>query len=374
MKARPIAAIAVVQLFLWAAHWFMVATWEAFWWPLTWHARLALEIAMAVLATIFVPASFLSYRSDNLLVRGFYRLAAIWIGIANFLFIAAWVAWLADLVMRFTAQPDARIIDRRYVASALLLTAIVVAMYGFINARVIRTRRISIELPNLPQCWRGRQALLISDMHLGHINREGFARRVAASARELNPAIIFIAGDLFDGSKVDAQRIVRPLFDLKPPLGIFFVGGNHEEFGDAAQFESALSANGFRVLHNECVTRDGMNIVGIPYGPDSYPLHMRAYLESLRLKDGEASILLNHVPNRLPIAEHAGVNLQLSGHTHGGGQIFPFNFITRRAFGKFTYGLQRFGEMQVYTSSGVGTWGPPMRVGTHSEIVLLTFA
>ncbi len=86
------------------------------------------------------------------------------------------------------------------------------------------------------------------------------------------------------------------------------------------------------------------------------------------------SILLNHVPNRLPLAEHAGVSLQLSGHTHGGGQMFPFNLITRRAFGKFTYGLQRFGELQVYTSSGAGTWGPPMRVGTHSEIVLLTFA
>jgi predicted MPP superfamily phosphohydrolase len=211
-------------------------------------------------------------------------------------------------------------------------------------------------------------------MHLGHVNGEGFARQVAAKARELDPAIIFIAGDLFDGSKVNAAQLVQPLFELKPPLGVFFVGGNHEEFGEAAEFESTLRAGGIRVLHNECVTVDGVHIVGIPYGRDSYPLHMRAFLEGLRLKDNPPGILLNHVPNRLPIAEHAGVNLQLSGHTHGGGQIFPYNFITRRAFGKFTYGLQRFGEMQVYTSSGVGTWGPPMRVGTNPEIVLLTFA
>jgi hypothetical protein len=92
----------------------------------------------------------------------------------------------------------------------------------------------------------------------------------------------------------------------------------------------------------------------------------------LELVEGEASILLSHVPSRLPIAEQAGVSLQLSGHTHGG-QVFPFTWFTRRAFGKFTYGLQQFGALQVYTSSGAGTWGPPMRVGTHPEIVLLRF-
>ena len=78
------------------------------------------------------------------------------------------------------------------------------------------------------------------------------------------------------------------------------------------------------------------------------------------------------MPSRLPIEERAGVSLQLPGHTHGG-QLAPFNWMTRRIFGRFTYGLQRFGELQVYTSTGAGTWGPPMRVGTEPEIVLLTF-
>jgi hypothetical protein len=78
------------------------------------------------------------------------------------------------------------------------------------------------------------------------------------------------------------------------------------------------------------------------------------------------------MPSRLPIVERAGVSLQLSGHTHGG-QFAPFNWFTRRVFGKFTHGMNRFGALQVYTSTGAGTWGPPMRVGTHPEIVLLTF-
>ncbi len=84
-------------------------------------------------------------------------------------------------------------------------------------------------------------------------------------------------------------------------------------------------------------------------------------------------MLLNHVPHRLPIVEQAGINLQVSGHTHGG-KLFPFTLFKRWVYGKFTYGLQRFGKLQVLTSSGVGTWGPPMRVGTAPEVVLITFA
>jgi predicted MPP superfamily phosphohydrolase len=127
-----------------------------------------------------------------------------------------------------------------------------------------------------------------------------------------------------------------------------------------------------RVLDNEKVTVDGLHIAGVPFGGSTSPIHLRATLEGLRLSSGQAWILLNHMPSRLPIVERAGVSLQLSGHTHGG-QLFPFTWLTRRVFGRFTYGLHRFGALQVYTSSGAGTWGPPMRVGTHPEIVLLEF-
>jgi predicted MPP superfamily phosphohydrolase len=255
----------------------------------------------------------------------------------------------------------------------MVAAAFAAAVYGVVNARFVRIRRVSVQLPNLPQCWRARKALLITDTHLGHINGRGFAKRIAEMVRRLDPAVIFLAGDLFDGAKVDPRQIAGPILELDPPLGTFFVDGNHEEFGGAAHFEEALRAAGIRVLHNECVTVEGMRIIGVPYGPGSNPLQMRAFLEGLHLKSSPPSILLNHVPNQLPLSEHAGISLQLSGHTHGGGQMFPFTVITRRAFGKFSYGLQRFGDMQVYTSSGAGTWGPPMRVGTQSEIVLLTF-
>ena len=332
------------------------------------------RIAFSILSIVFIVATLASFRLANPAVRFFYWIAALWMGLANFLFVGAWIALLSDLVLRFTVSSSTRIAARHYVAGSLLVLAVATAVYGLANARNLRLRRIRVELPNLPACWREKQALLISDMHLGHINGAGYAGRVAEMARELNPAIVFLAGDLFDGSKVDPERIAAPILALKPPLGIYFVGGNHEEFGESKHFEEALREAGVHVLHNESEVVDGVRIVGVPYGNSTYPLHLRAFLEGLHLKNGSPSILLNHVPNRLPLAEHAGVSLQLSGHTHGGGQFFPYNLITRRAFGKFTYGLQQFGEMQVYTSSGAGTWGPPMRVGTHSEIVLLSFA
>jgi uncharacterized protein len=372
LKSRFFLAILIVQSVLFLSFWFLYRTWTDFWWPLNPSVALALRITIALLSVSFVLASLLSFRSSNKLVSAFYWAAAVWMGVSNFLFLGAWLALLADLVLRLSLADNVRLPIRPYIGDTLLVAVAAVAVYGLLNARQIRRRQVEIRLPNLPPSWHGRTALLITDVHLGPINGARFSARIAAFAQQLNPAIIFIAGDLYDGTKIDPKKLASPLLDLSPPFGIYFAAGNHEEFGNASQYEETLRNAGVRVLHNERVVVDGLQIIGVPYGPSTHPLHLRAFLESLSLKDGPASILLNHVPNGLPVAEDAGVSLQLSGHTHRG-QFFPFTLITRRAFGKFTYGLQRFGNMQVYTSSGAGTWGPPMRVGTHAEIVLLNF-
>ena len=372
MKAWPVLAILIVQSIICLAHWFLYRTLIDFWWPLSPQSVDALRISFALLSVIFIFATILSFRFDNPAIKLFYWLAAIWLGLSNFFLVGACLAWLADFALRIALPATARLAARPFIAATFLLIAAAATVYGMMNARHIRQRHVAVRLPNLPECWRGRTALLISDMHLGNINGAHFARRIADMARRLDPEIIFLAGDLYDGSHLDPDSQAAPILELSPPLGTYFVGGNYEEFGGAAHYEEAISRAGVRVLHNERVVVDGLHLVGIPYASSTYPLQLRTFLESLQLKGGPASILLNHVPNRLPVAEHAGINLQLSGHTHGG-QFFPFSWVTRRAFGRFTYGLQRFGDMQVYTSSGAGTWGPPMRVGTHPEIVLLTF-
>jgi hypothetical protein len=372
LKAWPVLGIVVVQAFLCLAHWFVYRTWVDFWWPLSASADHGLRIALILLSVSFIVAALLSFRFSNWLVAFIYQIAAVWLGLVNFFFVAACLSWVADFALRFLLPSANRAAYLPFIVSVLFCLAVVAGIYGILNARWIRERRVTVKLPNLPPSWRGRTALLVSDLHLGNINGVRFAHRIAGMTRRLNPDIVFIAGDLFDGTKADPAVQAAPLFALAPPFGIYFVTGNHEEFGGSTHYAAALTRTGIRVLDNERVVVDGLQIIGVSYPHSTYPIRMRVFLESLNLSEGAASILLNHVPDRLPIVEQAGVSLQLSGHTHGG-QVFPFSWITRRAFGKFTYGLQQFGELQVYTSSGAGTWGPPMRVGTHPEVVLLTF-
>jgi len=258
----------------------MYQTWIDFW-PMSPGALTPLRIAFSILSVIFVLATLAGFRLANPAVRMFYWIAALWMGLANFLFVGALIAWLIDLALRLAVPTATRMVARPYIAEALVAASVATAIYGLANARVLRLRRIKVELPNLPECWRDKQALLISDMHLGHINGTGFARRVAERVRELNPAVIFLAGDLFDGSKVDPRQVAAPILGLKPPLGTYFVGGNHEEFGGAKHFEEALRKAGIQVLHNESAVVDGVHIVGVPYGNATYPLHLRAFLEGL---------------------------------------------------------------------------------------------
>jgi len=373
LKTWPILGILVIQALLLLAHWFIYFTWVVFWWPMSTPAVLALRTSIFLLAFSFMTAALLGFYYTNWLVRLLYRLAAVWLGLLNFFFFAACLCWLASLALMLPGLRFVGItVNRPLLAVALFGLALLAGVYGMVNARFIRIQRISIKLPGLPESWRGRAALVASDLHLGHINGPSFSRHIVKLAARLQPEIIFFPGDFFDGGKSDAATLAEPFRALAPPLGSYFSTGNHDEFGNANYYGEVLTSVGIHVLVNEKVTVDGLQIVGIPNGDSGSPIRLRATLGSLSLVPGRASILLNHTPNRLPIVEQAGISLQISGHTHGG-QILPFTWFTRRAFGKFTYGLQRFGKLQVYTSSGAGTWGPPMRVGTCPEIVLLTF-
>jgi uncharacterized protein len=357
-----------MQAFLLLSHWFIFHTWIVFASNLSPAVSLPLRATLFLLTFGFVPAALLGFRFSSFLITSLYKIAAIWLGFLNYFFLAACLCRLLDFAFRLAAVPT----RRPMIAGILFSLAFLTGIYGLLNALWIRIHRVPIRLPNLPASWRGRTALVFSDLHLGNVNGFGFCRRVVNLAARIKPDIILIPGDFFDGVRLDPARLAAPFGALSPPFGIYFVTGNHDEYGDLSHYLEALKAAGIHILNDERVTVDGLPIVGIPYRETTHLLQMRATLESLHTSAGEASILLSHVPNRLPIVEQAGFALQLSGHTHGG-QLFPFTWFTRRAFGKFTYGLQRFGQLQVYTSSGAGTWGPPMRVGTHSELVLLEF-
>jgi hypothetical protein len=371
LKAWPFLGILLIQIILLLAHWFLFHTWMAFWPGLNPAARLELRGILFVLAFTFVAATLLSFRFTHTAIALFYKLATIWLGFLNFFFLGAclsWLTWYAMLAFRKTHASGMRPV----IAGGLLALALLAGIFGLLNALWIRVRRIPIRLPHLPPSWHGRKAVMMSDLHLGNVNGAGFSRRMVTLAGSFHPDVVFIPGDLFDGSRGNLDEMLAPFKALTPPFGTYFSTGNHEEFHDPADYLEAITKAGIRVLANQRVTIDGLHVLGIFYGTSTYPIRARSTLEELSPGAGTASILLNHAPIRLPIVEQSGISLQLSGHTHGG-QIFPYTWLTHRIFGRFTHGLHRFGALQVYTSTGAGTWGPPMRIGSQPEIVVLEF-
>ncbi len=366
MKTRFAVFAVVVQSILLVAHAFVYETWRSLHGaeassPLVW---VTLALAMS-----FVGTSLLAFRYSNAVVRLFYTLAAAWLGIFSYLFLAAmacWVIYAAGALFSWH-------INGRLLTDTVFTMGAAVGLYGIVNAAGTRVKRITVRIPNLPESWRGRAAALVSDMHLGHVRHYGFARRIARMVSALKPDAVFIAGDLYDGTAADFARLAQPWKDVSAPLGAYFVTGNHEGIRPRAHYLDAVRDAGVRVLQNEKVTLDGLQLVGVNYVDSTQEEHFRSVLRGMDIDRDKASVLLTHVPGKLNVAEEAGIGLQLSGHTHGG-QFFPYTWLTSRIWGPFTYGLKRFGKMLVYTSCGAGTWGPPLRVGTNPEIVLIEFA
>ena len=332
------------------------------------HGALWLKLALAFLSVSFIAASLLAYRYTNPVLRAFYRAAAVWLGLLTFLFLAAISSWIIFGVARLAG------LDVNYHRTVELLfgAALVTGLYGVFNAGWTRITRTTVQLANLPEAWRGRTAALISDVHLGHVRNGSFLRRMVAKILKETPDAIFIAGDLYDGTAIDAGRAAEPLNKLTAPQGVYFVAGNHEQFGDDSKYLKAVASAGVRVLNNEKVEVDGLQIIGVPYRNATQDGHLASVLDGVRVDRERASILLTHAPDRPEIAEAAGVSLQLSGHTHLG-QFVPWSWMARRMYRQFVYGLSRIGNMQVFTSSGAGTWGPPLRLGSNPEIVVLEF-
>jgi uncharacterized protein len=367
-RKRLTGFIVIIQSVLFFAHFVLYETWTFSSPRSAPHGALWIKLILGLLSVSFVVASVLAFRYTNAALRAFYRAAAVWLGLLTFVFFAAISSWIIFAVARLSGLN----VNFHRLVELLFGSAIVAGCYGVFNASWTRITRTTVQLANLPAVWRGRKAALISDVHLGHVRNGNFLRRMVAKIVKEEPDAIFIAGDLYDGTAIDAGRAAEPLSGLTAPHGVYFVAGNHEQFGDDSKYLKAIAAAGVRVLSNEKVEVDGLQIVGVPYRNATQDGHLASVLDDIRLDRGRASILLTHAPDRPEIAEAAGISLQLSGHTHLG-QFIPWSWIARRMYRQFVYGLSRIGKMQVFTSSGAGTWGPPLRLGSNPEIVMLEF-
>jgi hypothetical protein len=178
------------------------------------------------------------------------------------------------------------------------------------------------------------------------------------------PDLVVITGDLFDGADGKLEEFVAPLNALRAPLGIYFVTGNHETYLGVQRAYVALRTTPVRILADEAVILDGLQVIGISYPERGQSKNLARAIADLRgLDPALPSILLYHSPTHIAEAKAAGISLQLSGHAHHG-QIFPIQFISRLVYGRYYHGLHVEGDYTLYASSGAGTWGPPCAPAT----------
>ena len=368
IRMRFIVFVSIVQSILFLGHWFLYRTVVRFLGVISPTKLMTLKVGLGLLSVSLVLTSFLAFRYSNLSVRCLYMVAASWLGIFYLFVLGSVLCWffygLASL-FHFS-------LDKRILMEVLIGIALIVSLYGFINSGVIRVTRISLQLPHLPDQWKGKTAVWVSDTHLGQVRNYRFAQRVANLIQNLHPDIVFVGGDLYDGVTVDLDRVIQPFSKISAPHGIYFITGNHEEFYDNTKYLQAIRRAGIRVLYNEMVDLDGLQIIGVDYRDSTREEQFKANLEKMGIDRNKPSILLKHTPLHLHVAKDQKISLQLSGHSHQG-QVFLFRYITSWVYRGYDYGLRWFGDLIVYTSSGAGTWGPPMRIDTKPEIVVITF-
>jgi predicted MPP superfamily phosphohydrolase len=256
-----------------------------------------------------------------------------------------------------------------------IILACAVIFYGLFNARHARITEYEITTEKkLPK--KEVSVILVSDLHIGAMVHKKLLGRMADKINSLEGDIILIAGDIIDRDMkaFDSEKLGEEFSRLKAPYGVWAVPGNHEYFGgDLERLDEALKASGVTLLEDESALAGGaFNIIGRSDLSVSRRGITRKTLGELTgaLDSGIPVIVLDHQPRNLGEAETAGVDIQLSGHTHHG-QIWPGPIITGRMY-ENDYGLIYKGKTAIIVTSGFGTWGPPLRIGTIAEIVRIT--
>ncbi|GAB3866854.1 hypothetical protein GCM10027610_119840 [Dactylosporangium cerinum] len=231
-------------------------------------------------------------------------------------------------------------------------------------------KRVPIRLAKLPASMAGFKIALVSDIHLGPLLGRSHTERIVRMINSVDADLVAIVGDLVDGSVAELGPAAEPLQDLKARHGSFFVTGNHEYFSGYQEWVDEVNSLGVRVLRNERVDIQGLDLAGVNDvtgedvgdGPD--------FAKALDGRDASRPVvLLAHQPVQAHDAAKHGVDLQLSGHTHGG-QMVPFNLLVGLE-APVVAGLGTVDGTQVYVTRGAGFWGPPVRFGAPPDISIV---
>jgi hypothetical protein len=342
-------------------------------WPAPWGSILTFAVfALAVLVPVaFVAVQRLPRAANAPIAWVVYT----WLGFALYLFLLTVLADAGRLIAAAAGalprDPERRQLLARAIAGSVGVVAGIIGVTGLANvARGFTVERVRVPLAKLPRSASGYSIVQLTDVHIGPTIGRAFLARVVAAANALAPDMVVITGDLVDGTVERLGELVEPLRDLRARDGVFFVTGNHEYYSGADAWIAHLATMGIRVLRNERVAiGEAFDLAGVDDASAHRVLasHGQDVGKAVAGRDpARAVVLLAHQPKAVKDASRFDVDLQISGHTHGG-QLVPFNWISRLDQ-PFIAGLHRVKDTWIYVSSGTGYWGPPVRVGSHAEV------
>jgi predicted MPP superfamily phosphohydrolase len=327
------------------------------------------KILFILLAFTFIAASIVTHYAKGKIVDWWYTFSAYWFGLVHFLFAGAVLFYFTlNIFYHENVYVSPALVGGIYFGIFFLIH-----LYGTKKSWGREVTNIKVTLASTPAAWKGKKIVFVSDVHLGNVRGAKFMASIVKKIQAIGPEAVFIGGDLFDGNQCDEEKVIAPLKNLHTPNGVYFISGNHEYYlPDVQHAFAAIRATGVTILNNEKITINSMDFVGVDYQSVNHADIFQKTLDGIQIDRTKPTVLIKHEPNDLDVAEKAGFALAFFGHTHQG-QIWPLSLFTRQIYKGFDYGLKPHGTMQVYTSSGVGTWGPPLRLGTKSEIVVVEF-
>lgn len=325
----------------------------------------AIKWGLFILSLTFSAATLLSQKFIGPIINWFYTAAAIWMGTLFWLTILVIVGFiLGALVPSLEAS--------RIFGIIIFVLGLLISVYGVWNSFNVQITSYTVALPNLPASWENKKIALIADTHFGNIRGKGSAEKFARIIAAQKPEMVLIPGDFYDGPPTDFETPAKIIGQINAPKGIYFSSGNHEEFNqDNSIYLAAINAGGIKVLDDQMAEVDGLQILGVPYKDSNTVESLKKLLDAIPFNKNKPSILLKHAPLALDVAAKSGISLEVSGHTHKG-QMWPISLITKWMFKGYDYGMKNYENMVQITTSGAGSWGPPQRVGSKAEIVVIT--
>ncbi len=347
-----------------AGHYLLFLIWRYFFGLSGFYSQLIVIFLLFVSVFLTVVAPLLVYWRDNIFSRSLYLAVALWMGMMLNIGLVAALFFLLGAVGFYQTEACPLALKACLIS---LVPALMLLPEAWL-AQTSQIKRFEVKIKDLPAAWVGREIVHISDIHLGPIWRQRFFDYAVNRVNAIGAAAIFITGDVFDGMDGDFSWFCQRQFSA--PLGVFYAFGNHDLKLGADKVRSLLSDSNIQILDNEMREVEGLQILGLTCYYQGRLDVKGKILAQVGYEPKKPSLLMYHEPQDIKAARAAGIDLQLSGHTHAG-QMFPFDILANLLYGGFGHGLHRRRNFTISITAGVGTWGPPLRLGSRSEIVVL---